>query len=170
MSEEKEEEKNKYVGKANLIAHKYKFLKFHSYSQKELIDLVKELTKLLEVHENVIIKLESEVEKKVEIINKQNEKLNVFYNDAENLEKFVGYKSNWLYIDKIVFVIKRSCKPLHSQQIVDLLLQLEPDLKLKLRNPFNSISKVIYRAVKLNRILQHHKTGNFGYTYVISSE
>jgi hypothetical protein len=58
-------------------------------------------------------------------------------------------------------VIERSRKPLNSHQIVDLMLRVEPELKMKLRDPFNSITKSIYNAVKLNRLLKYQKDWKF---------
>ena len=102
-------------------------------------------------------------------INTLIEKLCVFDGTNDSLQKFVGYQKDWLYIDKITFVIERSNKPLTSHQIVDLLIQLEPTLKQRLLNPFKSITKAIYKGIQLNRLVRHYKTGNFGWTYILPS-
>lgn len=158
---------SKYKGKADSIASKYKYLKFHTYSQKELIILIKELVDLQEKNEKLILKLERQLEdhknKSIEL----SEELAFFNSDSEDLKKYIGYNVDWLYIDKIVFVIERTRKPLTSHQIVNKLIEIEPTLKQKLLDPFNSITKSIYSGIKLNRLIRYFKTGNFGYTYIL---
>jgi hypothetical protein len=70
---------------------------------------------------------------------------------------------------KFVSLIERTRKPLNSHQIVELLIKIEPELDQRLSDPFNSITKSIYNAVKLNRLIRHQKTGNYGYTYILSN-
>ena len=161
------EHKNK--GKTSTITDKYNYLKFQGYSQKELIALIKELVELQEKNEKLILKQERQLKnKEVENI-ELSEQLSFFSGDSGDLKKYVGYNVNWLYIDKIVFVIERTRKPLTSHQIVDILIKIEPTLKQRLLNPFNSFTKVIYNGIKLNRLARHFKTGNFGYTYILTS-
>lgn len=159
------EHKNK--GKAQSIAEKYKFLTLQNLTKVELIAKVKELYNLQIQNEKYIAKQERQLENKEIKINALTEKLSVFYGTNDDLQKFAGYNINWLYIDKITFVIERSNKPLTSHQIVDVLIQLEPTLKQRLLDPYNSITKSIYNALKLNRLSRHFKTGNFGYTYIL---
>lgn len=158
---------SKYKGKADSIASKYRYLKFQSYSQGELITLIKELVDLQEKNEKLIQKLERKLEDRKNKIIELSEELAFFNSDSEDLKKYIGYNVDWLYIDKIVFVIERTRKPLTSHQIVNKLIEIEPTLKQKLLNPFNSITKSIYSGVKLNRVIRHLKTGNFGYTYIL---
>lgn len=159
------EHKNK--GKAHFIAEKYKFLALQNLTKDELITKVKELYNLQLQNEKYIAKQESQLKNKETTINTLTEKLAVFNGTNDSLQKFVGYNKDWLYIDKITFVIERSNKPLTSHQIVDVLMQLEPTLKQRLINPFKSITKAIYNAIKVNRLSRHIKTGNFGYTYIL---
>lgn len=162
-----DDKRRKYDGKAKSIVEKYNFLKFESYNQKELMSVLKELVNELKGNEKAIDSFQRKIENKDKEIEQLKSKLALFYNQSESLEKYVGYDSNWLYIDKVCFVIERSRKPLNSHQIVDLMLRIEPELKMKLRDPFNSITKSIYSAVKLNRLLKYQKTGNFGFTYIL---
>lgn len=159
------EHKNK--GKAQSIAEKYKFSALQNFTKEELIKKVKELYDLQLQNEKYIAKQDRLLEIKETKINTLTEKLSIFNGTNDSLQKFVGYKHEWLYIDKICFVIERSNKPLTSHQIVDVLIQLEPALKQRLLNPFKSISKAIYKGLQLNRLLRHYKTGNFGWTYVL---
>lgn len=161
------DKKRKYEGKAKHISEKYKFLKFETYTKEKLMSLLKELVSELKGKEKVIDSFELEFEKKDKEIEHLKKKLSVFYNQSDSLEKYVGYDPNWLYVDKICFVIGRTKKPLNSHQIVDLLIKIEPSLKLRLLDPFNSITKSIYNAVKLNRLLKYQKTGNYGFTYIL---
>ena len=161
------EHKNK--GKSQSIAEKYKFLALQNFTKEELITKVKELYNLQLQNEKYIAKQERQLENKEIKINTLIEKLCVFDGTNDSLQKFVGYQKDWLYIDKITFVIERSNKPLTSHQIVDLLIQLEPTLKQRLLNPFKSITKAIYKGIQLNRLVRHYKTGNFGWTYILPS-
>ena len=158
---------SKYKGNADSIASKYKYLKFQTYSQRELITLIKELVDLQQKNERLILKLERQLEDRKNKGIELSEELAFFNSDSEDLKKYIGYNIDWLYIDKIVFVIERTRKPLTSHQIVNKLIEMEPTLKQKLLDPFNSITKSIYNGVKLKRLLRHIKTGNFGYTYVL---
>ena len=160
------EHKNK--GKAQSITEKYKFLALQNFTKEELISKVKELYNLQLQNEKYIAKQDILLENKEIKINTLTEKLSVFGGTNDSLQKFVGYNKNWLYIDKITFVIERSNKSLTSHQIVDVLIQLEPTLKQRLLSPFKSITKAIYKGIQLNRLVRHYKTGNFGWTYVLS--
>jgi uncharacterized protein HemX len=161
------EHKNK--GKAHSIVEKYKFSGLQNCTKEELISKIKELYNLQLQNEKYIAKQERQLENKETKINTLTEKLSVFDGTNDSLQKFVGYNKDWLYIDKITFVIERSNKPLTSHQIVDVLIQLEPTLKQRLLDPFKSITKAIYKGLQLNRIVRHYKTGNFGWTYVLPS-
>lgn len=161
------DKKRKYEGRAKSIVEKYNFLKFESYNQKELMSVLKELVNELKGNEKAIDSFQRKIEEREKEIAQLKSKLSLFYNQSESLEKYVGYDSSWLYIDKVCFVIERTRKPLNSHQIVDLIIRIEPELKMKLRDPFNSITKSIYSAVKLNRLLKFQKTGNFGFTYIL---
>ena len=142
-------------------------MQLQNLTKNELITKIKELVKLQEQNEKHIAKQENHLENKETIIVSLNEKLSVFHGTNDTLQKFAGYNQEWLYIDKIIFVIERSNKPLNSHQIVNILLLIEPTLKQRLINPFNSITKSIYVGVKLNRLVRHQKTGNFGWTYIL---
>lgn len=159
-----------YGGTAKSISEKQNHRLLESYSPRELISYIKELAKDLKSKSKEIALLEKEIEKHKNVITKLENELAVFYDSSDNLDKFRGYDPEWLYVDKICFVIDRSRKPLNSQQIVDLLLKIEPELTLRLLDPYNSITKAIYNAVKVNRLVKYKKTGNFGVTYILSNE
>lgn len=159
-----------YGGTAKSVSEKQNYRLFESYSPRELISYIKELTKNLKSKSKEISLLEKEIEKQKNVITKLENELAVFYDSSDNLEKFRGYDPKWLYVDKICFVIERSRKPLNSQQIVDLMLKIEPELALRLLDPYNSITKAIYNAIKVNRLVKYKKTGNFGITYILSNQ
>ena len=159
-----------YTGTTKFISENQNFRVFESYSHKELVSYIEELTKELKKKSKEIVFLEREIEKHKHLTTKLEGELAVFYNSSDSLEKFRGYEPDWLYIDKICFVIERSRKPLNSRQIVGLMLKIEPELALRLLNPYNSITKAIYNAVKVNRLVKYSKTGNFGITYILSNQ
>jgi hypothetical protein len=161
------ERKNKVKTKA--IVEKYKFSALQSLTREELLTKYKELHNLQLQKEKHIAKQERLLENRETEIKNLTEKLAVFHGTNDRLQKFVGYDAEWSYIDKITFVLERSNKPLTSHQIVDLLLQLEPILKQRLLNPFKSVTQVIYAGLKLNSFIRHHKTGHYGWTYILPS-
>ncbi len=157
----------KYAGKAKQISEKYQFKKYENYSKAEFIALIKELVTELKAKEKIIATYEYDFEKKEAENLELKKKLNSFYNEEDNLEKFKGYKFYWTYIDKICFVLERNKKPMTSKMIVELIQKLEPELTKKLADPFNSISKAIYTGIKLERIVKTNKIGNYGFTYLL---
>ena len=159
--------KGKYQGKAQRISTKYKFSKFETYTNGELLALLRELVNELKANEKTIEANELLMQKKDDELQRLKKKIDLFYNHSYSEIKYTGYDPAWLYIDKICFVIERTKKPLNSNQIVELLIKIEPDLSQRLSDPFNSITKSIYNAVKLSRLLRHQKTGNYGYTYIL---
>lgn len=161
------DKKGKYEGKAKHISEKYKFSRFETQSNAELTRLVKELVSELKQNEKIVASLEKSLENKDSEIERLKNKLSVFYGNSDSVEKYIGYDHNWLYVDKICFIIERTRKPINSHQIVELMIKMEPDLKMRLINPFNSITKSLYNAIKLKRLFRYNKTGNFGYTYIL---
>lgn len=159
----------KHQGKAQRISDKYRFSKFESYTHAELLNVLRGLYRDLRTNEKIIEANELLMQKKDVEIELLKKKLDVFYNPTFSVTKYTGYNPDWLYIDKVCFVIQRTRKPLNSHQIVELLIKIEPSLSQRLSDPFNSISKSIYNAAKLNRLFRYQKTGNFGYTYIIPS-
>jgi CRISPR/Cas system CMR subunit Cmr4 (Cas7 group RAMP superfamily) len=161
------ENEHKNKRKAKAIAKKYTFSTLQYLTKEELIGKYKELHSLQSQKEKQIVQLERQIENLEAKIISLTEKLSIFYGTNDTLQKFVGYDTEWLYIDKITFVIERSNKPLTSLKIVEVLLKLEPSLKQRLLNPLKSITKVIYTALKLNTLIRHKKTGHYGWTYIL---
>jgi hypothetical protein len=164
-----EESNRKYAGKAKYISEKYQFKKFEDYSKFQFIALIKELVSELKSKEKIIATNERDIEKMAKDIVSYKKKLQVFYNDDDGIEKFVGYNNEWTYIDKICFVIERYGKPITGKKIVELILKIEPQLAEKIADPYNSITKAIYVGIKLERIRKHNKTGNNGYNYALNN-
>ncbi len=158
----------KYAGKAQYINEKYQLKKYENFTKPQFIALIKELVNELKGCEKEINTFEQEAEKnQTEILNLK-KKLSLFYGEDDVLEKYVGYNPEWTYIDKICFVMERHQKPITGKKIVELILRIEPQLHKKLVDPYNSITKAIYLGIKLNRITKHYKTGNNGYSYILS--
>jgi hypothetical protein len=163
-----DERNKKYAGKAKYISEKYLYKEYEGYTKPEFIGLIKEMVSQMKGKEKVIASYERENEKLRTEIESLKKQLNVFYGIDDVIEKYVGYNSEWTYIDKICFVMERYQKPITGKKIVELLLKIEPQLNKKLADPYNSITKAIYVGIKLNRIIKHTKTGNHGYAFILS--
>jgi hypothetical protein len=96
--------KGKYQGKAQKISTKYKFSKFETYTNAELLALIRELVNELKANEKTIEANELLIQRKDDELQRLKKKIDLFYNHSYSETKYAGYDSDWLYIDKICFV------------------------------------------------------------------
>ncbi len=159
------ESKSNKKSKAKVISEKYKFSHLETFTKVQLISKIKEFYNSYLQLEKKEAKYERLIKHKDMLIANQLEKLAMYNGKSDSLQKFASYNCNWLYLDKIIFIIERSNNPLTSNQITELMIKLEPSLTQRLANPFKSITKAIYSGIKFNRLVRHTKIGNFGWTY-----
>ncbi len=75
-----------------------------------------------------------------------------------------GYRKDWTWVKKIVFVLEQAGKPLRSPEIIEELSKREEHL----RNHWNQaqyFSAFLNKAVKEERIKQEKRRGERGYYY-----
>ncbi|HEY8936924.1 MAG TPA: hypothetical protein VIM65_16975 [Cyclobacteriaceae bacterium] len=80
--------------------------------------------------------------------------------------KTTDYDLNWSWVNKIVFVLKKTDRPLQSSEIIDLLMPHEPGLKSSRYRP-QSFSPNLGKAVKYKRVIAYKLGGTRGYYYVL---
>ena len=93
------------------------------YSQCQVDDLLKEKQNGLDVQYSVL----KEVYTKYELLKKENEVLKEKLAAYENPDD--GYRSDWTWVKKIVFVLEKAGKPLRSAEIIELLEKRESTLR-----------------------------------------
>jgi hypothetical protein len=77
-----------------------------------------------------------------------------------------GYRKDWTWVRKIVFVLEAAGKPLRSPEIIEELAKREEHL----RNHWNQaqyFSAFLNKAVKEERIKQEKRKGERGYYYSV---
>ncbi len=76
------------------------------------------------------------------------------------------YNQHWSWVNKIVFVLKKTDRPLLSGEIIGLLVPQEPGLKSSSRRP-QAFSANLGKAVKYQRVAAYKRGGARGYYYVL---
>lgn len=77
-----------------------------------------------------------------------------------------GYRKDWTWVKKIVFVLEQAGKPLRSPEIIEELAKREEHL----RNHWNQaqyFSAFLNKALKRDRIRKEKKMGERGFYYTI---
>ena len=78
------------------------------------------------------------------------------------------YNQNWSWINKIVFVLRKTDRPLLSSEMIKLLLPLEPKLQwIRSYQRPQSFSAHLTKAVKYERVVAYKRGGGRGYQYVL---
>lgn len=110
--------------------------------------------------------------RKVFDLTKQLDELKVINQDLtqslkENNTPKDGYRKDWTWVRKIVFVLEQAGKPLRSPEIIEELAKREEHL----RNHWNQaqyFSAFLNKAVKEERIKQEKRRGERGYYYSLA--
>lgn len=78
-----------------------------------------------------------------------------------------GYRKDWTWVRKIVFVLEAAGKPLRSPEIIEELAKREEHL----RNHWNQaqyFSAFLNKALKEERIMREKRRGERGYYYSVN--
>lgn len=146
---EKEKIEKEKAKKAKEIAEKYRFSDIEKLEKIELLKKIQALEVEVAVRDNKILKLEKQVE---------------YYKGLwNNKPKYTEYNPDSGGIEKVIYILKENARIMLSNEIEEVLLDLEPDLKVHWENTRNNTSRYISRAVKAGRVIKHY-IGN-GYTY-----
>ena len=76
------------------------------------------------------------------------------------------YNPKWSWVNKIVFVLKKTRRPMLSPEIIRLLVPHEPILQHSSNRP-QAFSVYLNKAVKYQRIAAYKRGGSRGYYYVL---
>lgn len=130
------------------------------YTRKEVADMLKEKERLLQANRE---DLKSAYEE-ILLLKKQAQAL------KEKLEGFEspsdGYRKEWTWVRKIVFVLERAGKPLRSPEIIEVLAKK----KEHLRNHWNQaqyFSAFLHMALKSERVKREKRKGERGFYYFL---
>ncbi len=154
------ENKHENSQKAKVIADKLRYKELYTMSTEKLILLAKNLYKA----NDVLIAQKDVLVKRLEQKNRQIQQLT---NGDDPVIKYKGYDKEWAQVEKVIFILSRNKKPLLTKEIVKELLLIEPQLQQSLKDPYNSIAKALYVAIKLDRVIQDKKIGAGGYTHIL---
>lgn len=120
---------------------------------------------------------EAEIEKLRREVFDLNTKLDVLKAKNEELQQGLatrltpedGYRKDWTWVRKIVFVLEQTGKPMRSPEIIEELAKREEHL----RNHWNQaqyFSAFLNKAVKEERIKQEKRRGERGYYYAVKQQ
>lgn len=131
---------------------------FQTMTKEEVIE------KYIEMKAN-LVKAEKKAESYysyLKSIVKEHELLKAKYPDLDKDE----YNRKWSWINKIVFVLKKTGRPMLSPEIKELLLPHEPTLQYS-NNKLQALSPYLNKAVKYDRVATYKRGGSRGYYYVL---
>ena len=154
------ENKSENSQKARSIADKLRYKELYAMNIDKLILLAKNLYKANDA-------LTDEKNRLLKQIEQKNRQIQQLSNPDDPVIKYKGYDKEWAQVEKVIFILSRNKKPLLTKEIVKELLFIEPRLGQSLKDPYNSIAKALYVAIRLERVIQDKKIGAGGYVHVL---
>lgn len=130
------------------------------FSKKEVDELLKEKQNQLDVQYSVL----KEVYESYEHLKKEHELLKEKITKYENPDD--GYRKDWTWVAKIVFVLEKAGKPLRSAEIIEFLEKREEHLR-EHTSKQQYFSAFINMALKAERIKREKRKGERGYYYLL---
>ncbi len=115
----------------------------------------------LKVHYSLLI----EVHQEYELLKKEHEKLKQKLLQYENPDD--GYRKDWTWVAKIVFILEKAGRPLRSAEIIELLEKREPYLRDHTSKK-QYFSAFLNKALTNERIKREKRKGERGYYYSVS--
>lgn len=131
------------------------------YTQKEVDEIVKGKDKTLQSQYAVL----KEVYEKYQILQEEHEKLKKKLFELENPDD--GYRKDWTWVRKIVFVLEQAATPLRTKEIIEILEKREPHLR-EHSSKEQYFSAFINMALKAERIKREKRRGERGFYYSIN--
>jgi hypothetical protein len=131
------------------------------FTQKEVDVLLKEKQHQINVQYSVL----KEVYTKYELLKREHEEL------KNQLQKYEapddGYRKDWTWVAKIVFVLGKAGKPMRSAEIIEMLAKREEHLR---EHPSQKqyFSAFINLALKAERIKREKRRGERGFYYLLN--
>ena len=130
------------------------------FTQKQVDELMKEKQNQLEVQYSVL----KEVYENYERLKKEHELLKEKLSRYENPDD--GYRKDWTWVAKIVFVLQKAGKPLRSAEIIEILEKREAHLR-EHSSKQQYFSAFINMALKAERIKREKRNGERGFYYFL---
>ena len=130
------------------------------FTQKQVDELMKEKQNQLEVQYSVL----KEVYENYERLKKEHELLKEKLSRYENPDD--GYRKDWTWVAKIVFVLQKAGKPLRSAEIIEILEKREEHLR-EHSSKQQYFSAFINMALKAERIKREKRNGERGFYYFL---
>lgn len=131
------------------------------YTQKEVDEIVKEKDNTLQSQYAVL----KEVYEKYQLLQKKHEQLKKKLSEYENPDD--GYRKDWTWVRKIVFVLEQAATPLRTKEIIEILEKREPHLR-EHSSKEQYFSAFINMALKAERIKREKRRGERGFYYSIN--
>lgn len=128
------------------------------FTRKEVDELLKEAQHQLEVQYSVL----KEVYENYECLKKEHELLKEKLASYEKPDD--GYRKDWTWVAKIVFVLQGSGKPMRSAEIIEVLEKREEQLR-EHTSKQQYFSAFLNMALKADRIKREKRKGERGYYY-----
>ena len=144
----------------NLSFRRRKRTQERLFTKKEVDELLKEKQHQLDVQYSVL----KEVYENYERLKKEHEVLKEKLSNYESPDD--GYRKDWTWVAKIVFVLEKAGKPLRSAEIIEILEKREAHLR-EHSSKQQYFSAFINMALKAERIKREKRRGERGYYYSI---
>lgn len=144
----------------NLSFRRRKRTQERLFTKKEVDELLKEKQHQLDVQYSVL----KEVYENYERLKKEHEVLKEKLSNYESPDD--GYRKDWTWVAKIVFVLEKAGKPLRSAEIIEILEKREVHLR-EHSSKQQYFSAFINMALKAERIKREKRRGERGYYYSI---
>ena len=132
------------------------------YTQRQVDEIVKEKDKTLQSQYSVL----KEVYEKYQLLQKEHEELKKKLSEYENPDD--GYRKDWTWVRKIVFVLEQAATPLRTKEIIEVLEKREPHLK-EHSSKEQYFSAFINMALKAERIKREKRKGERGFYYSVNA-
>jgi ABC-type Zn uptake system ZnuABC Zn-binding protein ZnuA len=149
-----------------------------SYREKGLGDLdvnsiayhkqvIKELVELVEQHERTIKAQNKQLEKKeTQLVDLQKE-LTKLKELPEKQNSYPNYNEDWTQVDKVVYIVKQTQKPMQMSEIFAITKQLEINIIYRVKNPEKTVAEAVYNAVEYNYLMKYKTKGHRGFAYIL---
>lgn len=131
------------------------------YTQKQVDDMLERKERSLKAHYSLLI----EVHQEYELLKKEHEKLKQKLLQYENPDD--GYRKDWTWVAKIVFILEKAGRPLRSAEIIELLEKREPYLRDHTSKK-QYFSAFLNKALTNDRIKREKRKGERGFYYSVS--
>ena len=131
------------------------------YTQREVHEIIKEKEKTLQSQYAV----HKEVYEKYQLLQKEHEEVKKKLSQLENPSD--GYRKDWTWVRKIVFVLEQAATPLRTKEIIEVLEKREPHLK-EHSSKEQYFSAFINMALKAERIKREKRKGERGFYYCLA--